>query len=175
MAAVDQENVLDRITPYLEELNSTTQSTVLYSIWTQSGPMVIKMLNVSHGFNIGAQIGTVLPPNSATGKIFMAFMDETSVKEWKEAERIHPDQLQLLESEVMIVKEKEISFGQETLVPSAASISFPILNYKRNLLGAITIVGFLNQVPTNEEADLSKVIIGISKQISKSFGYTSVR
>jgi DNA-binding IclR family transcriptional regulator len=173
MAAVDQENVLDRVTPYLEELNSTTQSTVLFSIWTQSGPMVIKMLNVSHGFNIGAQIGTVLPPNSATGKIFMAFMDETSVKEWKEAEnnRILPDLLQHLETEVMVVKEKEISFGQETLVPSASSISFPVLNYKKHLLGAVTIVGFLNQIPTNEEADLCRVIIDISKQISKSFGY----
>lgn len=175
MAAVDQENVLERITPYLEELNSMTQSTVLFSIWSQSGPMVIKMLNVSHshGFNIGAQIGTVLPPNSATGKIFMAFMDERSVKEWKGAENnsMPPDKLPHLETEVMMIKEKEISFGQETLVPSASSISFPVLNYKRNLLGAVTIVGFLKQIPTNEEADLSKVIIDISKSMSKSFGY----
>jgi DNA-binding IclR family transcriptional regulator len=173
MAAVDQENVLDRIIPYLEELNSITQSTILFSIWTQSGPMVIKMLNVSHGFNIGAQIGTVLPPNSASGKIFMAFMDETSIKDWKEAERnrMLPEQFMQLETEVMMIKEKEISFGQETLVPSAASISIPVLNYKKNLLGSITIVGFMNQISTNENEDLSKLIIEISKQISKSFGY----
>ncbi|MCQ6280507.1 IclR family transcriptional regulator [Bacillus sp. EB600] len=173
MAAVDQENVLDRITPYLEELNSKTQSTVLFSIWTHSGPMVIKMLNVSQGFNIGAQIGTVLPPNSATGKIFMAFMDETIVRDWKEVERnrILPDQLQELEAEVSMIKEKEISFGLETLVPSASSISFPVLNYKKELLGAVTVVGFLNQIPTNEDGELSKSIIEISKVISKSFGY----
>ena len=72
-----------------------------------------------------------------------------------------------------MIKEKEISFGQETLSPSVAAISIPVLNFKKKLLGAVTIVGFLNQIPTNEEEDLSKSIIEISKQISKSFGYNT--
>jgi DNA-binding IclR family transcriptional regulator len=59
---VDQENLLDRITPYLEFLNNKTGNTVLFSIWTQNGPMVIKMFNAKQGLNIGAQIGTLLPP-----------------------------------------------------------------------------------------------------------------
>ncbi|WP_256238637.1 helix-turn-helix domain-containing protein [Bacillus sp. EB600] len=49
MAALDQENVLDRISPYLELLNIRTLNTVLFSIWTQNGPMVIKMFNITQG------------------------------------------------------------------------------------------------------------------------------
>jgi DNA-binding IclR family transcriptional regulator len=177
MAAVDQENVLDRITPYLELLNIKTLNTVLFSIWTQNGPMVIKMLNITQGLNIGAQIGTLLPPISAAGKIFMAFMDEHVVKEWIEAgiNKLTTDQLQQLDTELGRIKEKEISFAREPLVHSVSSVSFPVLNYKKNLLGAVTVVGFSEQIPKNETEELSQIIMEISKEIARSFGYNSYK
>lgn len=175
MTALDQENVLDRITPYLELLNIKTLNTVLFSIWTQNGPMVIKMLNVTQGLNIGAQIGTLLPPFSAAGKVFMAFMDKHVVQEWKEAgiKNFSPDQLQQLETEIVMIREKEISFAREPLISSVSSVSFPVLNYKKNILGAVAVVGFSEKIPTNETEDLSKTITEISKEISKSFGYNT--
>jgi DNA-binding IclR family transcriptional regulator len=175
MAAVDQENVLDRITPYLELLNIKTLNTVLFSIWTQNGPMVIKMLNITQGLNIGAQIGTLLPPISAAGKIFIAFMDKHIVQEWKEAgtNKFTIDQLQQLDTELERIKEEEISFAREPLVPSVSSVAIPVLNYKKNLLGAVTVVGFSEKIPKNETEEPSKIIMEISKEISRSFGYNS--
>ena len=176
MAAVDQENVLDRITPYLELLNSKTSSTVLFSIWTNNGPMVIKMFNVSQGFNIGATIGTLLPLFSAAGKIFTAFSNEDIIQSWKESEskRIPQEQLQQLEKEILNIKEKEIAFAREPLVPSVSSVSFPVLNYKRDLLGAVAIVGFSEKIPKSETDPHSEFILEVSRQISESFGYKSV-
>lgn len=45
--------------------------------------MFVKEINTNRGFNIGAQIGTFLPIRSATGKVFMAFMDEQIIHDWK--------------------------------------------------------------------------------------------
>lgn len=173
MAAVDQENVIDRITPFMHEINERFSNTVLFSSWTHNGPMIVKELNKNRGINIGAQIGTLLPIRSASGKLFMAFMDEQMIREWKEKEfmQIPKEKAVLLEDECRIIREKEISFAREPLVPSVSSVSIPVLNYQKKLLGSVTVVGFSEIIPQNENNDLSRFLLGISKEISASFGY----
>jgi DNA-binding IclR family transcriptional regulator len=173
MAAVDQENVIDRITPFLYEINTKSSNTVLFSAWTQNGPIIVKDFNNNRGFNIGAQIGTFLPIRSATGKVFMAFMDEQKILEWKEKEfmQISSEQISQLEGECESVREKEIAFAREPLVSSVSSVSVPVLNYKKQLLGAVTVVGFSEFIPQNVNNELSRYLIDISKEISGSFGY----
>ncbi|MEC1522541.1 IclR family transcriptional regulator [Neobacillus niacini] len=173
MAAVDQENVIDRISPYLHEINDIFSSTVLFSSWTHSGPMIIKDYNKNRGINIGAQIGTILPIRSASGKVFMAFMEEQMIREWKEKEyrQIPPEKLSQLEEECGIIREKEIAFAREPLVPSVSSVSIPVLNYQGKLLGSVTVVGFSESIPQDENNELSQSLLSISKEISAGFGY----
>jgi DNA-binding IclR family transcriptional regulator len=173
MAAVDQENVIDRITPFLYEINTKSSNTVLFSAWTQNGPIIVKDFNNNSGFNIGAQIGTFLPIRSATGKVFMAFMDEQKIREWKAKEfmQISSEKISQLEGECESVREKEIAFAREPLVSSVSSVSVPVLNYKKQLLGAVTVVGFSEFIPQNVNNELSRYLIDISKEISGSFGY----
>jgi DNA-binding IclR family transcriptional regulator len=173
MRAVDQENVVDRITPYLQEINRKSSNTVLYSSWTPQGPMIVKELIINRGFNIGAQMGTFLPVLSATGKVFMAFMDAHMIHEWREKElkQIPSEKVVQLEEECTLIREKEIAFAREPLVSSISSVAFPVFNYKKNLLGVVTMVGFSELIPKNEEEDLSKYLIKISHEISGSFGY----
>lgn len=135
--------------------------------------MIVRDLNNNRGFNIGAQIGTLLPIRSATGKVFMAFMDEHMVREWKAKEfmQIPTEKVSQLEDECGLIREKEIAFAREPLVSSVSSVSIPVLNYKKKLLGAVTVVGFSEFIPQNENNDLSHYLIEISKEISASFGY----
>jgi len=173
MAAVDQENVIDRILPYLHGINEKSSSTVLFSRWTQSGPMVVKEINTNRGLNIGAQIGTLLPIRSSSGKVFMAFMDEHIILDWKtnELNQLSKEKVSQLVDECRNVQEKGIAFAREPLVSSVSSVSFPILNYNNKLLGAITVVGFSELIPESENHELSDYFIQISKEISAGFGY----
>jgi DNA-binding IclR family transcriptional regulator len=175
MAAVDQENVIDRISPFLHDINAKSSSTVLFSTWTQNGPMIVKDFNNNRGLNIGAQIGTFLPIRSATGKVFLSFMEDQKIREWKAKEfmQITSDKISQLEVECDSIREKEISFAREPLVSSVSSVSIPVLNYKKNLLGAVTVVGFSEFIPHNEDNELSRYLLAISKEISGSFGYRS--
>ncbi|SDY95164.1 IclR family transcriptional regulator [Bacillus sp. 166amftsu] len=175
MIAADQENVLDRITPFLEELNQKSSCSIIYSIWTPSGPMVIKMFNNNLGFNIGAQVGTLLPLTSSASKIFLAFQDAPIIHEWKEREskRMLPHQLTQLEEEIQLIRDKEIAFATEPIIASVSSVSFPIFNYKKNLLASVAVVGFSEQIPTNDKQDLSKYILEVSRGISGVLGYQS--
>jgi DNA-binding IclR family transcriptional regulator len=168
MVAADQENVLGRITPYLETLSKKSNCSVTYSIWTENGPMVIKLFNSNVGFNIGVQVGTVLPPGSSAGKTFLAFKERHAIEEWKEKElgKLPSEQREAFEQELQQIRQKEISFANEPIVPSVSSVSFPVFNYQKQLLGAVAVVGFNEQIPKTEDEPLSQYIKEISKQIS---------
>lgn len=173
MKAIGHENVMERISPYLQKISDRSTNTLLYSTWTLNGPMVIRIFNNSQGLNIGAQIGTMLPLFSSGGKIFAAFMEETSIRSWleKEMEASSSDKHLKLQEESLAIRKKGISFAREPIVPSISSVAVPILNYNRGLIGTIIIVGFTETIPQNEDEEFSQYLIQMSKEISECFGY----
>ncbi|MED1951805.1 IclR family transcriptional regulator [Brevibacillus centrosporus] len=176
MAAINQENMVERISPYLQEINRHCGNTALFSVWTHSGPMVVRICNNSRaGLNIGAQMGTVLPVLSASGKLFAAFMDEGVIGSWKNSgiARLDSESAAEFERELNRVREQGISFASEPLVPSVSSMSIPVLNYKRELVGTVTLVGFSNQIPQQIEHEISEYMLKASAELSGLFGYPS--
>ncbi|GAB7386418.1 IclR family transcriptional regulator [Bacillaceae bacterium] len=172
MAAVNQDNVVDRITPHLQEINERSQETVLFIVWALHGPMVIKKINSKKIINIGAEIGTYLPILSASGKIFAAFKDEREIYGWKEKEiALFSDQRKAsLEKELQEVRRQRISFAREPLVPSVSSAAIPVFTYNDRLLGCVTIVGFSENIPQSVDDELSIYLIEKCKEISRDFG-----
>jgi len=168
LVAADQENVLGRITPYLEILSKKSNCSVTYSIWTENGPMVIKLFNSNAGFNIGVQVGTILPPGSSAGKIFLSFKEQHIIREWKEKEwgKLPEEQRKTFEEELKTIRQSEIAFAAEPIVQSVSSVSFPVFNYQKQLIGAVAVVGFNGQIPKTEDEPLSRYIKEISRQIS---------
>ena len=57
MAAIGQEDVVTRITSYLQEISHQSNCTVLFTVWTYNGPVVAKIWNSNQSLNIGAQLG----------------------------------------------------------------------------------------------------------------------
>ena len=173
MAAVNQENVLDRIQPYLFELNKELKETILFSTWTNNGPMVVKVVSSNYTLNIGAQIGTYLPFFSSTGKICAAFVEPYNIVEWKKQyfNGITAEQQQELETEIQSVKARKLAFTSEPLVPSVSSIAFPILNFKQEFLGSITIVGFAEFLINGQDQEKMNYINEKAKEISAIFGF----
>lgn len=175
MAAIGQENVVERISPYLDQICAKSNLTVLFTTWTANGPMVVRMYNTGQGFNIGAQIGTTLPILSASGKIFAAFMDESAIHSWKKQgiEQLSTEKITQLEEECRWIRENGISFAREPLVSFVSSVALPVLNFKQSLLGSVVVIGFSDLIPVGLEDELSHFLIKVSKEISAHFGYTA--
>lgn len=168
MVAADQENILERITPCLEKLSKETNCSVTYSIWTENGPMVLKLFNKTDGFNVGVQVGTILPPGSSIGKIFLAFKEEHFIHEWKKRELKgwSKEQLEALEHDLHMIRREEMSYTEEPQMSFVSSVSFPMFNYQKQLIGAVAVVGFHDQMPKTADDPLSQYIKEISKKIS---------
>ncbi|WP_245804735.1 IclR family transcriptional regulator [Halobacillus hunanensis] len=173
MAAIGQEDLIARISPYLRELNQKCQCTTLFASWTQDGPIVAKISSERKGLNIGAQIGTSLPLSSSSGKVFYTFLHPDITKDWAETnlEDLTTEEKNLLHQEKQFILDHEIAFAEEPLVPSVSSAAVPLFNYKKDLIGVLTIVGFKDYVPTQLDQPTSLEIIRIGKQISSSFGH----
>ena len=124
MIASDQNNVLGRISSFLEAISKKSACLVTFSIWTE-----------------------------------------------KELKLLSPEMIEGLEQELNIIRQNEITFSNEPIVASVSSISFPIFNYQKQLLAAVSVVGFNEQIPMIEEEELSQYIIEISRGISNSLGY----
>lgn len=173
MAAIGQQELVARVTPYLQESSRHTSLTTLLAVWTNSGPVIASICSTSSGLNIGAQIGTQLPILSSSGKIFSAFQSPTLAEEWKnlELQAIPKELKEILEKEENDIQTQMIAFSKEPLVPHVSSASVPILNYNGELMGCLTIVGFSEIVPNHIEDPISQYLLELSKDISNIFGY----
>jgi DNA-binding IclR family transcriptional regulator len=173
MAAVNQEDLIGKITPFLHEINAKSKETTLLAVWTTNGPMIVKMIHSHLGLNLGGQVGTILPISSAAGKLFAAFKNDPSVNVWKESElsKLSKQAKDELITEFQLIADQKISFAQEALAPSIASAAIPIFNFEREILGSIIVVGFEKSIPDTIEHELSEYLLIKGKEISAVFGW----
>lgn len=169
VAAIGQEDVITRVLPYLRDISHQLDCTCLLTAWTYNGPIISKIWNPGHAYNIGAQLGSLLPPLSSTGKIFESFLDPATSKDWikamgREGRGNHAE-------EIDRVKQEGIAFASEPLIPTVSSVSIPIFNFNQELLGAITVVGFSESIPNDVAKESSQYLLEKGREISGQFGY----
>ncbi|PLS18619.1 IclR family transcriptional regulator [Bacillus sp. M6-12] len=174
MAAVNQEDIIRKVTPFLQEINLAAKETTLLAVWTHQAPMIIKMIHSHAGLNLGGQVGTFLPVNSAGGKLFASFLKGPFIEAWlnNESSGMSKEEYIRLEKEIASIQKEGIAFAKDALAPSVASVAIPVFDYGRELLGAVIIVGFEDSIPTRSDQKLSEYLLEKSIEISSQFGYS---
>lgn len=172
-AATGSKDLIGKVTPYLQEINRHTSLTALLAVWTHDGPVVANIWSANYGLNIGAQIGTHLPLMSSSGKVFATFMELVYIKEWrlKELSKVPENKRKEFEEEQKNITKTYFSFSKDPLVEHVSSFSVPIFDYKKELLGALTIVGFSPVVPKTPDDEVSQFVFKCAREISESFGF----
>mgnify|MGYP001176799523 CR=1 FL=1 len=175
MVAIDRENLVERIDPFLQEINYTCRETVILSVWTHDGPISVKIINGNRRINISANLGGQLPIHSATGKIFAAFQDGDEVQLWidKETALYTTEEKERLNRELEQIKRDHIAFAKDAFFPQVYSVSIPVFNFEEKLVAAITLVGFENSMPKDKGEPLSQCLFEMKDEISHVFGYES--
>lgn len=176
MATVNRENIIDKVNPYLEEINLLSKETTLLAVWTHNGPMIVKMIYSRAGLNLGGQLGTILPINSAAGKLFAAFKSGPLVENWmaESTESLPAETVHELQNDFQYIRKDGIAFAHEALAPSVASAAIPIFNYEQEIIGAVIIVGFRETIPAKPEDEMSIELLKKSRQISELFGFSGL-
>ncbi|MFC2947612.1 IclR family transcriptional regulator [Virgibacillus sediminis] len=166
MTAMGNQDILAMITPYLRSISEHTKNSALFSVPTYNGPVIAKINRSNQILNIGAEIGTLLPPNSSSGKIFYLFADSQKSKKWRVnyASSIIQDT-----EEIQRIRKEKIAFARAPLIAEASSVSIPIMDYSMELIGIITVAGFSSDIPRTIDDPLSRYLQQMQAEISMEF------
>jgi len=168
--AIGNQDVVELVTPYLQSISQHTNCSVLLAVGTTNGPVIARIWSSDQILNIGAQLGTMIPPNSSSGKIFNVFYNNHITDNWRAvAEPSMTDE----DNEFHKIMKDKIAFAKEPLITSISSVSLPILSFSNELVGIIAVVGFSPDIPTAITDPLSQYLLKMQKEISKTFGHTS--
>lgn len=174
-AAIGQSSLIEVVIPYFKKIIDYTNLTALLAVPSINGPLISYILSADYGINIGAQMGTHLPLNCSTGMIFAAFEKDALMKDWEEEaiSKLDEREIELLQVEKKKTRELFFASKTEPLINHVSSFSVPILNFKKELLGAITIVGITETVPKTADHLVGKYVLNIAKEISEYYGFTN--
>lgn len=172
-AAMKNNDLIGRLTPYFKEISHLTNMSTSLSVWLNDTPVITNIWNTNFGLNIGAQIGTKLPLMSAAGKIFAAYANTDEVLNWIEQEQAkHPAfPTDSFKEELEKITKSHVAFAKEPLVNHVSSWSLPILNYKNELIAAVAIIGFTEDIPKDDSSEVVQQVIQMVKEMSRSYGY----
>lgn len=172
-AAMRNHDITSKLSPYFKEISNITQMSTSLSIWLNDCPVITNIWNTNYGINIGAQIGTKLPLLSAAGKVFAAYSKNEEVAQWikLEQERIPNFSEEQFLKELQEIRSSHVAFAKEPLVNHVSSFGVPILNYKNEIIAAVAVIGFTENIPNDPKVEMIQKVIDICKEMSRIYGY----
>lgn len=171
--AMQNTDFIGRLTPYFKEISKMTNMSTLLATWVNDTPVITNIWNTNYGLNIGAQVGTKLPLNSATGKMFAAYANSFEVLNWIEREQqtIVGFDVAAFQKELKQIRAQQVVLAYEPLVKHVSSVSFPVFNFQKELVCVFAVVGFSEDVPDDVQDERIQRLCAMSREMSAIFGY----
>jgi IclR family KDG regulon transcriptional repressor len=170
--AYSQTALIDLARPAMEELMEGTQESVFLGVLNRERVTILNVIESRNDLKITSPIGTSLPLlAAATGKVFLASMDETHALEIirrkglaKFTENTITDWEEYLQ-EIRRVREEGYATDYEEYIPGVRAVASPIRG-ERHLAAGIWVVGFKSSLDDNK----MKVLIRETKEAAEAIG-----
>lgn len=172
-------NPIREATPFVEALAAETGHGVALAVWGNLGPVVVRLVEASYPFHTNMRTGTVMSmANTATGRVFSAFLPPALVEKMLEDDRIrmgpdiaHPLDKKIVKQRIDEVRERRMSQGINHPTPGIASFSAPVFDYSGNIALAVTISGPTGTVDIDWNGPVANALRACTDSISKRLGY----
>jgi len=173
--ALNRFSIFSMIDSFMQQIkNELSQSSAL-AIWTDKGPLVTNYETSGRSINVQVELG-YSPPllGSAIGKCFAAFLPLKLTEPLQDKEiRDYKLDRKLVIKELHHIKEIGVStrnhyFGD---LPGSQCIACPIFDYSDEMVAAISIIGFSNDIDTHPQSNDVQFMKNIARKISKQLAY----
>lgn len=139
------------VIPLLDQLSADVDESVLAAVWGNLGPTVVQWRNSSRAVNIHVRLGSVLPMlNSATGRVFTAFLDQATsapliAAELAQSRRTSDAPFPRTAAEVKQLRAQVRAAGigavAGDLRPGINAVAAPVFDHEGKLVLVITALG----------------------------------
>jgi len=173
--ALKELNLYSFIDTYITKIKDQLNKPIALAIWADTGPIISKYQKSNNPININIEIG-YSPPMllSSVGKCFAAFLPPSSTKEVKdkEIEKYNLDKNQV-EYEMSAIEKSGYSYRNQEYdyIPGNCSISAPIFNNVGEIVAAVCVLGFMEDLGTDSESNDVQVLKEVTKEISFNLAY----
>ena len=165
--------------PVLAELRDASKETALLAIWSESGPVVLRLYESARPVFLNMRIGSVLSLDSASGLALSAFIPELQLKAVLETQIVQ-GRLKRPATKPFLVKLEEVrrdgvASVRGTLVPGVNAIASPIFDGGGRAVLAVGILGHETDVDTSLDSRLSQLVLDGARLASERMGYMGPR
>jgi len=171
--AYSQIDLKDLARPIMEELMERTQESVFLGVLNGERVTILDIVESKQDLKITSPIGTTIPLLAgATGKVFLAYMDERKAKEiirkkglirYTENTIIDPEEYL---QEIRRVRENGYATDYEEYILGVRAVVSPIKGV-RNLMSALWVVGFR----TSLNGDKMRALIKMTKEAAEAVSF----
>lgn len=175
LSALNSVSIYSIIDPFMQRIKNELNQSSAFVIWTEKGPMISKYQGSGKSINVEIEVG-YCPPllKSSVGRCFAAFLPaertrnimDKEMKNYDLNSKIVMDDLHQIKKAGFSSRDK--SFGD---LPGSHSISSPIFDYSGEMVAAICIIGFANDLGIDEKSNDVKSLQEITRQISRQLAY----
>ena len=139
--------------PFLDRLVADTGETAMLSVWDGDAPVVVRVHdNSSKLFRIVVATGSRLPPHSAQGQVFRAFLDRADTS--AELGRIRQTRLAV----------------QPSVVDGIAAIAAPVFQ-GAEIIAMVALVGTTVSIETQPSGSMAKAVGSSAATLSTELGF----
>lgn len=177
---------LQRVNPLREaegdvlDLAAKTGQSVALSVWGPNGPVVVRLEEPSFALHMTLRVGTIMSlVNTATGRVFGAYMPESVVKAQLSEEGIRlsgakglksAEQKQLFE-EYASIRAEGMTRAVGNPLPGVNALAAPVFLFNGSVALSITLIGPAGTFDTSWDGKLASALRETASDLSYRLGF----
>jgi DNA-binding IclR family transcriptional regulator len=183
LACMSQMDPVRLATPYLDELCTHVEESVLAAVWGNFGPTVVLWRDALRPVSVNIRAGSVMPMlSSATGKVFSAFLDErftdrliaAELAEQKKRRGSHfPRTMEEVAQMRKAVREAGVATVTGDLRQGVNAVAAPVFDYEGRIVLVIAALGNERTFDPSEKSKLAMAVRRCAGALSRELGYQS--
>ena len=171
LTALSQLNIVRIAGDAVAELRNRTDQSCLLAVWGSHGPTIVRMSEGSRPLVTTARVGVVLSMiNSATGRVFAAFLPKDTADEFLAPELPLEDR-ESYNALLADVRIRGISRTEGEEQATINALAAPLFDHFGNIAGALTLLGQEKHFNVDWDGPLTRELLAVSKSVSNRLGY----
>ncbi len=175
MAALRRLDLVRLADAALQRLRDELDETVLFAVWGNRGPTVVRWLESSEAVTVNVRLGSVMPLiNSATGRAFLAWGARTVVQPLLDAELATPSARLDAESVARLIevtREAGVATVSGDLLPGVAAVAAPVFDHQDEIAGAVTALGYAASFDESADGANARAVSAAAADLSRRLGH----
>jgi DNA-binding IclR family transcriptional regulator len=179
LVALSRLNVVQRATQAMIDLNQRRDVTVLLSVWSERGPVVVGWHDASEVIICNVHVGSVFPLlRTATGRVFLAYLPKATTQRMVAHElkgimaRVPDSRLRSqanVDELIAEVRRERLGVTREEFLPGLSAVAAPVFDHQGRIAAAIAILGLRGTVdalgPGTDAEDLRATANAVSREL----------